>query len=135
VDYFECCSRGISNGRSLCALDARSPWTRPTQLYDTQTIDPVDGQPKAYANNQIPITNPVALYLFGNPKAYPLPNHPADSGDPLGINGNFVGPGASFSENDQGDAKVDWQLRPGDKSLSAIRKATQRTVRPKTRSR
>jgi hypothetical protein len=87
----------------------------PTQLYDTTTIDPATGQPKAYTNNQITITNPVALYLFSNPKAYPLPNHPANSGDPLGINGNFVGPGASFSENDQGDAKVDWQLRPTDR--------------------
>jgi Carboxypeptidase regulatory-like domain len=88
----------------------------PTQLYDTQTIDPSTGQPKAYANNQIPISNPVALYLFSNPKAYPLPNHPANSADPLGINGNFVGPGAGFSENDQGDAKVDWQMRPSDRS-------------------
>jgi len=91
------------------------PDSTPTQLYDTQTIDPATGQPKKFANNQIPITNPVALYLFSNPKAYPLPNHPANSGDPLGINGNFVGPGASFSENDQGDAKVDWQLRPTDR--------------------
>lgn len=87
----------------------------PVQLYDTQTIDPTTGQPKAYKNNQIPITNPVAHYLFSNPKAYPLPNHPANSGDPLGINGNFVGPGASFSRNDQGDAKVDWQLGGADK--------------------
>jgi hypothetical protein len=87
----------------------------PTQLYDTQTIDPATGQPKAYLNNQIPITNPVALYLFANPKAYPLPNHPANSADPLGINGNFVGPGASFSQNDQGDAKIDWQLDAADR--------------------
>jgi len=87
----------------------------PTQLYDTQTIDPATGQPKKYSNNQIPITNPVALYLFNNPKAYPLPNHPANSGDPLGIQGNFVGPGAGFSQNDQGDAKIDWQLRSSDK--------------------
>ena len=84
------------------------------QLYDTQTIDPVTHQPKAYANNQIPITNPVAKYLFSNLKAYPLPNHPTS--DPLGINNNFQGPGASFSQNDQGDAKVDWQLRTSDKA-------------------
>jgi hypothetical protein len=84
-----------------------------TQLYDTQTIDPVTHQPKAYANDQIPISNPVALYLFGNPKAYPLPNNPTS--DPLGIYNNFIGPGASFSQNDQGDAKVDWQLHTGDK--------------------
>ncbi len=64
-------------------------------------------------NNQIPITNPVALYLFSNPKAYPLPNNPTS--DPVGIYNNFIGPSAGFSRNDQGDAKVDWQLRPGDK--------------------
>ena len=84
-----------------------------TQLYDTQTIDPTTGQPKAYANNQIPIANPVAIYLFKNPKAYPLPNNPTS--DPLGIQNNFIGSGAGFSQNDQGDAKVDWQLRTGDK--------------------
>jgi hypothetical protein len=83
------------------------------QLYDTQTIDPVTHQPKAYTNNQIPITNPVATYLFSNPKAYPLPNNPTS--DPLGIYNNFIGPGAGFSQNDQGDAKVDWQLHAGDK--------------------
>jgi hypothetical protein len=83
------------------------------QLYDTQTIDPSTNQPTAYVNNQIPISNPVAVYLFGNSKAYPLPNNPTS--DPLGIYNNFIGPSASFSQNDQGDAKVDWQLRSGDK--------------------
>jgi hypothetical protein len=84
-----------------------------TQLYDTQTIDPSTGQPMKFANNQIPITNPVAIYLFGNQKAYPLPNNPTS--DPLGIQNNFVGPNAGFSQNDQGDAKIDWQLRANDK--------------------
>jgi hypothetical protein len=83
------------------------------QLYDTQTIDPVTNQPKAYANNQIPITNPVALYLFGNQKAYPLPNNPTS--DPMGIQNNFVGPSSNFTHNDQGDAKIDWALRANDK--------------------
>jgi hypothetical protein len=84
-----------------------------SQLYDTQTIDPSTGLPQAYANNQLPIINPVAKYLFSNPKAYPVPNNPTS--DPMGIQNNFVGPSASFSENDQGDAKVDWQLRASDK--------------------
>jgi hypothetical protein len=83
------------------------------QLYDTQTIDPATNQPKAYKGNQIPITNPVAQFLFANPKAYPLPNNPTS--DPLGIQNNFIGPSAGFSQNDQGDAKVDWQLHSGDK--------------------
>jgi outer membrane receptor protein involved in Fe transport len=82
------------------------------QLYDTQTIDPITNQPMAYSGNQIPITNPVALYLFNNPKAYPLPNNPTS--DPLGIYNNFVGPSASFMDNDQGDAKVDWHPRTND---------------------
>jgi len=81
------------------------------QLYDTQNIDPVTGQPKAFVNNQIPITNPVAQYLFSNSKAYPLPNNPVDLGvDPTGTFNNFVGPSGSFHTNDQGDAKVDWHL-------------------------
>ena len=88
-----------------------------TQFYDTQTIDPSTGQPKKYANNQIPITNPVAQYLFSNPKAYPLPNNPVNlAADPLGIQNNFIGPSAGFSQNDQGDVKIDWQLRAGDKA-------------------
>jgi hypothetical protein len=81
------------------------------QLYDTQHLDE-NGKPTPYANNQVPITNPVALYLFSNPKAYPLPNNPTS--DPLGIQGNFIGPTGSFSRNDQGDAKIDWKLRESD---------------------
>jgi hypothetical protein len=84
----------------------------PIQLYDTQTIDPVTHQPKAYANNQVPITNPVAQYLFSNSAAYPLPNNPTS--DPTGIFNNFVGPSGSFHTNDQGDAKVDWHLGTRD---------------------
>jgi hypothetical protein len=85
------------------------------QLYDTQNIDPVTGQPKAFVNNQIPITNPVAQYLFSNSKAYPLPNNPVDLGvDPTGTFNNFVGPSGSFHTNDQGDAKVDWHLGTRD---------------------
>ena len=83
------------------------------QLYDSQTLGP-DGKPVPYANNQVPITNPVALYLFSNPKAYPLPNHAPNPNDPLGIQNNFIGPSGSFSRNDQGDAKVDWKFRDRD---------------------
>jgi hypothetical protein len=81
------------------------------QLYNTQQVG-ANGQPTPYVNNQVPITNPVALYLFGNQKAYPLPNNP--TADPLGIQNNFVGPTGSFSQNDQGDVKVDWHLKASD---------------------
>jgi Carboxypeptidase regulatory-like domain/TonB dependent receptor len=83
----------------------------PRQLYDSQNIGP-DGQPVAYQNNQISITNPVAQYLFANPAAYPLPNHATN--DPAGIFNNFAGPGNSNEKNDQGDVKIDYHLRTSD---------------------
>jgi Carboxypeptidase regulatory-like domain len=98
---------------ALLTPGSLGPGSGSTQLYDTQTIDPSTGQPKKYPNNQIPINNPVATYLFSNPKAYPLPNNPTD--DPLGIFNNLIGPAGSLQHNDQGDAKVDWQLHANDK--------------------
>ena len=86
----------------------------PIQLYDTTNINPATGQPTPYPNNQIPILNPVAQYLFANSKAYPLPNHPADPGDPTGTYNNFIGPSGSFATNDQGDVKIDWHFRSRD---------------------
>src|SRR5580698_12600 len=86
------------------------------QLYDTQTLGP-DGRPVPYANNQVPIVNPVAQFLFAHPEAYPLPNNTANSikaGDPLGIFHNFIGPQKLFSRNDQGDVKIDWHLHDND---------------------
>ena len=78
----------------------------PIQLYDSQNNF------VPYANNQgVPITNPVATYLFAHPELYPLPNRPAESisngGDGL-IQGDFVGPQSSFVSNNQEDFKVDW---------------------------
>lgn len=81
------------------------------QLYDTTNIGP-NGQPTPYANNQVPVNNPVAKFLASNPKAYPAPNNPTS--DPLGIYNNFIGPSGSFNQNDQGDAKVDWHLHDSD---------------------
>jgi Carboxypeptidase regulatory-like domain/TonB dependent receptor len=83
----------------------------PIQLYDTQNNFAV------YANNQVPIVNPVATYLFAHPELYPLPNRPAVSiasgGDGL-IQGDFVGPQSGYVSNNQEDFKVDWM--PGDKN-------------------
>jgi hypothetical protein len=81
------------------------------QLYDSQTIG-ANGQPVPYANNQVPITNPVAKYLFGNTAAYPLPNNPTT--DPAGIFNNFIGPSDSSIKNDQGDVKIDYHFRTKD---------------------
>jgi hypothetical protein len=78
------------------------------QLYNTQN----PGGPVPYAHNCVPITNPVALYLFAHPNVYPLPNNP--TGDPLGVQNNFSGPSGQFQRNDQGDVKIDWHFRTKD---------------------
>jgi hypothetical protein len=80
------------------------------QLYNTQ----VAGGPVPYANNCVPITNPVALYLFSHPNVYPLPNSTANSSDPTGIQNNYQGLSGNFHRNDQGDVKIDYHFRDKD---------------------
>ena len=76
------------------------------QLYDTQNNF------APYANNQIPVVNPVIQYLAANPQYYPLPN--ASPTDSL-LQNNFQGPSSSFVVNNQGDFKVEWDPRDADK--------------------
>ena len=79
----------------------------PIQLYDTQNgFAP-------YANNQgIPITNPVATFLFGDQKLYPLPN--ATPTDGIAAN-NYQAPQRSYKANNQGDIKIEYNPRVTDK--------------------
>lgn len=65
----------------------------------------------AYARNQVPITNPVATYLFAHPELYPLPNLADPSG--LGQN-NYQGAYKNIVRNDQGDVKIDYKLGQRD---------------------
>ncbi len=73
------------------------------QLFDSQNnFTP-------YANNQVPVVSPVALYLAAHPELYPSPNSvPTDHL----IQNDFQGPQSSFVSNNQEDFKVDWT--PGD---------------------
>jgi hypothetical protein len=75
------------------------------QLYDTQNAF------AAYTGNQVPVVNPVALFLAANPALYPAPN--AVPTDGL-IQNNYLGAQTKFVSNNQEDAKVDWT--PGDKN-------------------
>ena len=68
-----------------------------------------------YANNILPITNPVVQYLIAHPQYYPLPNHVAT--DSLDQN-NLQGPTNAFVTNDQGDIKIEYDPRPADKITS-----------------
>ncbi len=69
------------------------------QLYDTQNNF------APYANNRVPIANPVAKYLAAHPNLYPAPN--AAPTDGL-IQNNYQGAQTSFVSNNQEDFKVDW---------------------------
>lgn len=71
----------------------------PIQLYDSQNNF------APYANNQVPIVNPVAQYLAAHPEVYPTPNRTPLDGL---LQDNYVGPQASFVTNNQEDFKVDW---------------------------
>ena len=78
----------------------------PIQLYNTQA-----GY-VPYANNQVPITNPVAKFLFSHPELYPLPNTASTSGI---FGNNYRGAQRSFVTNNQGDLKIEYDQHRGDK--------------------
>lgn len=71
------------------------------QLYNTQNgFTP-------YPNNQIPVVNPVAQFVFAHPQVYPLPNKSATDG--LTQN-NYIAPTSSFIKNNQGDFRLDYSI-------------------------
>ncbi|NYF78162.1 TonB-dependent receptor [Granulicella arctica] len=81
--------------------------TNPVQLYDPENNF------APYANNQnIPILNPVAKYLFAHPEFYPLPN--ASPTDGVTAN-NLQGPTRTYKANNQGDIKIEYDPRVADK--------------------
>jgi hypothetical protein len=77
------------------------------QLYNAQ------GGFTPYANNQLPISNPVAKFLFAHPQYYPTPNTAPDAGTLL--NNNYQGAKRSFVVNNQFDIKTEWDPRYADK--------------------
>jgi hypothetical protein len=78
----------------------------PVQLYDTQNNF------APYVNNQVPINNPVAQYLFAHPSFYPLPNAQPIDGI---VENNLQGPTKSYIKRDQWDIKLEWDPRDADK--------------------
>ena len=89
-------------------------YSKPIQLYNNSN-DGTSG-PVPYKNNQIPITNPAAVYLFSHSNVYPLPN--ATPVDGL-IQDNYEGSFTKFTRNDQGDMKIDW--KPNQKDDLSVR--------------
>ncbi|HTX42003.1 MAG TPA: TonB-dependent receptor [Acidobacteriaceae bacterium] len=65
-----------------------------------------------YLNDQnVPINNPVAVYLFAHPEAYPLPNRTPTDGI---AQNDYLGYQKSFTGNDQGDLRIDYTLDARD---------------------
>jgi hypothetical protein len=65
-----------------------------------------------YVNNQVPVINPVAKFLFAHPELYPLPNATPRSG--LGDLNNYQGTFKSQTVNNQGDVRVDYKAGAND---------------------
>jgi hypothetical protein len=81
--------------------------SNPIQLYD-----PLNNFAPYAGNKNVPIVNPVAVFLFANPKYYPLPN--ATPTDGIAKN-NLQGPTNSYKVNNQGDIKLEYNLSERDK--------------------
>jgi hypothetical protein len=93
--------------------------TNPIQLYDPENNF------APYTNNQgVPVTNPVAKYLFAHPEYYPdcgaaTPSTPSNGkciapADGIAQN-NYEAPYHNYKGNNQGDVKIEYDPRSNDK--------------------
>ncbi|RZU41902.1 TonB-dependent receptor [Edaphobacter modestus] len=83
----------------------------------------------AYPNNQVPITNPVAQYLFAHPEFYPLPNQTPTDGI---AQNNYIGSYRNTVRNDQGDVKIDYTLGPRDTIMGRYSQGIASDATPQT---
>jgi hypothetical protein len=70
-----------------------------------------------YKNNQIPLVNPVAKFLYAHPEAFPLPNRapqPAQGNVVYGDLHNYQGSNKYLTYNNQGDVRVDYKASSRD---------------------
>ena len=70
-----------------------------------------------YVNNQIPVNNPVAQYVFAHPDFYPLPNRPSTNVNSPDTN-NYGGYNKSAAVNNQGDIRVDYTVSSHDNVMA-----------------
>ncbi|MGA8632846.1 MAG: TonB-dependent receptor [Terracidiphilus sp.] len=105
----------MRNGNFSVLLTASNP----IQLYDPENNF------APYANNEnVPIINPVAKFLFAHPSLYPdcgvaNPVTPSNGkcvapSDGIADN-NYVAPYTSYKGNNQGDVKIEYDMRARDK--------------------
>ena len=99
--------------------------SNPIQLYD-----PLNAFAPYVNDENVPIVNPVAKFLFANPKLYPdcsslAPSATSPPVTPAGgkclaakdgiANDNYEAPFKKWVGNNQGDVKLEYDLRPSDK--------------------
>jgi len=97
------------------------PSTQYIQLYNTAagncsviTACPTTGVTAVpYANNQLPINNPTAAYIFAHPEFYPLPNRPSSNVNSPDTN-NYGGYNKAAYVNNQGDIRIDYTMSQKD---------------------
>ena len=96
-------SQAMRNGDFSALLAAANP----IQLYDPENNF------APFINNQnVPIVNPVAKFLFAHPQYYPLPNATPTDGI---VKNNLQGPTKTYKVNNQGDIKLEYDLNQKDK--------------------
>ncbi len=105
----------MRNGDFSALLSASTP----IQLYDS-----LNGFAPYAGDRNVPIINPVAKFLFANPKLYPdcggdNPTVPAGGTclsptDGIAEN-NYEAPNPSYKGNNQGDVKLEYDMRASDK--------------------
>ena len=99
----------------------------------TQLFDPLNGFAPYTDNTGLTVTNPVAKYLFAHPEIYPNcgaanPTTPKNGKcvtptDGIG-NSNYQALSRSYKANDQGDVKLEYNLRASDKFTGFFSKGT-----------
>ncbi|HEV2462988.1 MAG TPA: carboxypeptidase regulatory-like domain-containing protein [Acidobacteriaceae bacterium] len=78
-----------------------------------QLYDPLNNNQPYAGNQNVPILNPVAQFLIANPSLYPEPNATPAAGTVA--QNNYQGRQRSYSANNQGDIKIDYDKSDKDK--------------------
>lgn len=97
----------LLNPSLMCAPGVTCTPNKLIQLYD-----PENGYAPFVNNQHVPVTNPVAIFLYSHPAIYPLPNHTPNSGSPIA--NNYEGPTKTRQYNDQFDVRLDYKFSDKD---------------------
>jgi hypothetical protein len=86
------------------------PQTQWIQFFNTTAGN---GAITPYVNDQLPINNPTAEYIFAHPEFYPLPNRASTNSNSPDTN-NYLGYSKTAYVNNQGDIRVDYVMSQKD---------------------